>query len=175
MARKSKLDKLIDKLEEITIMNQELMRFALQTPLVALPPKVKQAIGGAAEIVEPVTDNIRTAYFDGLRAGARAIQSERSQEITSQLSPMDLVGPAKPLGPKPRSPKQKAFAKKQSLAFAAANKAVRKKNGQFRKGKSQRDVAKMAQRILRNGGTKKGQVRKTARRAYEKGRKKVRR
>ena len=49
------------------------------------------------------------------------------------------------------------------------------KNGQFRKGKSQRDVAKMAQRILRNGGTKKGQVRKTARRAYEKGRKKVRR
>ena len=156
-------------------MNQELMRFALQTPLVPLPPKVKQAIGGATEIVEPLTTDIRTAYFDGLRAGARAIQSERSQEIASTIQPMDLVGPAKPVLPKPRTQKQKAFQKKQSLAFAAANKAVRKKNGQFRKGKSQSDVAKMAQKILRNGGTKKGQVRKTARRAYEKGRKKVRR
>ena len=148
------------------------MRFALQTPLVALPPKVKQAIGGAAEIVEPVTDDIRTAYFNGLRAGARAIQSERSQEVFEQISPMDIVGPAKPVLPKPRTQKQKAFQKKQSLAFQAANKAVRKKNGQLRKGKTQADVAKMAQRILRNGGTKKGQVRKTARRAYEKGRRK---
>ena len=148
------------------------MRFALQTPLVALPPKVKQAIGGAAKIVEPVTDDIRTAYFDGLRAGARAIQSERSQEAFSQIEATDIIGPAKPVLPKPRSPKQRKFQKKQSAAFSAANKAVRKKNGQFRKGKSQRDVAKMAQRILRNGGTKKGQVRKTARRAYEAGRRK---
>ena len=175
MARKSKLDKLIDKLEEITIMNQQLMAIALQTPLVPLPKPVKQKIGVAADVVAPLRDDITSAYFDGLRAGAAGVTGQRSQEVFEQISPMDLIGPAKPVLPKPRSPKQKAFAKKQSLAFAAANKAVRKKNGQFRKGKSQRDVAKMAQRILRNGGTKKGQVRKTARRAYEKGRKKVRR
>ena len=172
---KSKLDKLIDKLEEITIMNQQLMAIALQTPLVPLPPPVKAKIGMAADVVAPLRDDITSAYFDGLRAGAAGVTGQRSQEVFEQISPMDLIGPAKPVLPKPRSPKQKAFAKKQSLAFAAANKAVRKKNGQFRKGKSQRDVAKMAQRILRNGGTKKGQVRKTARRAYEKGRKKVRR
>ena len=175
MARKSKLDKLIDKLEEITIMNQQLMAIALQTPLVPLPKPVKQKIGVAADVVAPLRDDITSAYFDGLRAGAAGLQGQRSQEIASAIQPMDLVGPVKPVLPKPRSPKQKAFAKKQSLAFAAANKAVRKKNGQLRKGKTQADVARMAQRILRNGGTKKGQVRKTARRAFEKGRKKVKR
>jgi hypothetical protein len=169
LARKSKLDKLIDKLEEVTRMNQELMRIVIQTPLVPLPPAIKTKIGVAADLVEPVRDDITSAYFDGLRAGAAGLQGQRAQEAFSQIQPMDIIGPAKPVSlPKPRSPKQKARAKKQSSAFTAANKAVRKKNGQFRKGKSQRDVAKMAQRILRNGGTKKGQVRKTSRRAYEK-------
>ena len=153
-------------------MNQQLMAIALQTPLVPLPKPVKQKIGVAADVVAPLRDDITSAYFDGLRAGAAGLQGQRSQEVFEQISPMDLVGPAKPVLPKARTPKQKAFQKKQSMAFAAANKAVRKKNGQFRKGKSQRDVAKMAQRILRNGGTKKGQVRKTARRAYETGRRK---
>ena len=168
MARKSKLDKLIDKLEEVTRMNQELMKIVLQTPLVPLPKPVKQKIGVAADIVEPLRDDITSPYFDGLRAGAAGLQSRRSQEAFQQIEPMDIIGPAKPLLPKPRTQKQRSFQKRQSLAFQAANRAVRKKNGQFRKGKSQRDVAKMAQRILRNGGTKKGQVRKTARRAYEK-------
>ena len=153
-------------------MNQQLMAIALQTPLVPLPKPIKQKIGVAADVVAPLRDDITSAYFDGLRAGAAGLQGQRAQEIASTIQPMDLVGPAKPVLPKPRTQKQKAFQKKQSLAFAAANKAVRKKNGQFRKGKSQRDVAKMAQRILRNGGTKKGQVRKTARRAFEKGRRK---
>ena len=169
MARKSKLDKLIDKLEEVTRMNQELMKIVLQTPLVPLPNPVKQKIGVAADIVEPLRDDITSAYFDGLRAGAAGLQSRRSQEAFQQIEPMDIIGPAKPLLPKPRTQKQRSFQKRQSLAFQAANRAVRKKNGQFRKGKSQRDVAKMAQRILRNGGTKKGQVRKTARRAFENG------
>lgn len=172
MARKSKLDKLIDKLEEITIMNQQLMALALQTPLVPLPKPVKQKIGVAADIVAPLRDDITSAYFDGLRAGAAGLQSRRSQEAFSQIQPMDIIGPAKPVLPKPRTQKQRSFQKRQSLAFQAANRAVRKKNGQLRKGKTQADVAKMAQRILRNGGTKKGQVRKTARRAYEKGRRK---
>ena len=144
------------------------MRIVLQTPLVPLPPAVKTKIGQAADLVEPLRDDITSAYFDGLRAGASALQSKRSQEAFQQIQPMDIIGPAKPLLPKPRTQKQRSFQKRQSLAFQAANRAVRKKNGQFRKGKSQRDVAKMAQRILRNGGTKKGQVRKTARRAYEK-------
>ena len=156
-------------------MNQQLMAIALQTPLVPLPKPVKQKIGVAADVVAPLRDDITSAYFDGLRAGAAGLQGQRSQEVFEQISPMDLIGPAKPVLPKPRTQKQRSFQKRQSLAFQAANRAVRKKNGQFRKGKSQRDVAKMAQRILRNGGTKKGQVRKTARRAYEKGRKKVRR
>ena len=153
-------------------MNQQLMAVALQTPLVPLPKPIKSKIGAAADIVAPLRDDITSAYFDGLRAGAAGLQGQRSQEALAEIEITDIIGPAKPILPKPRTPKQKAFQKKQSLAFAAANKAVRKKNGQFRKGKTQRDVAKMAQKILRNGGTKKGQVRKTARRAYETGRRK---
>ena len=57
----------------------------------------------------------------------------------------------------------------QSQAFKKANSALRKANRQLRKGKTQRDVAIRAQKELKRmkNGTKKGQVRKPARRAYE--------
>ena len=52
--------------------------------------------------------------------------------------------------PKPkrkRSTKEKAADKKLSKAFKQANLMCRKKNGQFKKGKSQKDVAKCAHRL----------------------------
>ena len=170
---KSKLDKLIDQAEETNQVIRDLTFALLRIPIKALPlpPAVRTALPAAETTNQALAD----AYFGTVRGIAEVIQSPGAEPFVQRAIDAPIVGPAKAVLPKPRTQKQKAFQKKQSLAFAAANKAVRKKNGQLRKGKTQADVAKMAQRILRNGGTKKGQVRKTARRAYEKGRKKVRR
>ena len=54
-----------------------------------------------------------------------------------------------------------------SSALKEANSKLRKKNGELKKGKTQGDVMKMAHRLVKKNGTKKGQVRKTARRAFE--------
>jgi hypothetical protein len=57
--------------------------------------------------------------------------------------------------------------KELSKALKMANAKLRNKNGSLRKGKTQADVMKLAQRLKKKNGTKKGQVRKTARRAFE--------
>ena len=77
-----------------------------------------------------------------------------------------------------RSDKQLMNDSIQSNAFAAANKKARKKDGTFKKGWDQRRVAMMAQKectkererlgLCERKSTRKGQVRKTARRAYKK-------
>ena len=69
--------------------------------------------------------------------------------------------------PRTRSRAARASDKILSSAFKEANARLRKKNGQLKKGKTQADVARMAHRLRKKMGTKKGQVRKTARRAFE--------
>lgn len=72
--------------------------------------------------------------------------------------------------PKKRSRTARASDKLLSKAFKEANAKLRNKNGSLRKGMTQADVARMAQKLRKKmgkGGTKKGQVRKTARRAFE--------
>ena len=68
------------------------------------------------------------------------------------------------------------------MGFEEANSKARKKNGQLKKGMTQKKIAKMAQLFctkerkrlglckddMKKKSTRKGQVRKTARRAYEK-------
>ena len=76
---------------------------------------------------------------------------------------------------KPKRKKNKIHCKNLSTCFKEANSKLRLKNGKLKKGKTQSDVAKMAHRLLKkmNGtkpkrrSTRKGQVRKTARRAFE--------
>jgi len=53
-----------------------------------------------------------------------------------------------------------------SSALKEANSKLRKKNGDLKKGRTQADVMRMAHRLVKKG-TRKGQVRKTARRAFE--------
>ena len=86
-----------------------------------------------------------------------------------------------PAAAKPRkvTKKMRMQRKIQSTAFKNANSKGRKKNGEFKKGFDQRRIALMAQKECtkerqRLGlcekpkrGTRKGQVRKTARRAFE--------
>ena len=67
---------------------------------------------------------------------------------------------------KKRSRSARAADKKLSEAFKKANSKLRKKDGSLRAGRTQADIAKLAHK-LRKKGTTKGQVRKTARRAFE--------
>lgn len=71
--------------------------------------------------------------------------------------------------PKPkRSKSARAADKKLSAAFKEANRRYRKKDGSLRAGRTQSDIARLAHKLRKKNGTKKGQVRKTARRAFEK-------
>lgn len=73
--------------------------------------------------------------------------------------------------PKKRSRSARASDKMLSEAFKIANTRYRLKDGSLRKGRTQTDIARLAQKLrkqMSKGGTKKGQVRKTARRAFEK-------
>ncbi|GAH21028.1 unnamed protein product [marine sediment metagenome] len=54
-----------------------------------------------------------------------------------------------PLKKKPRSRKQRTNDKKKSRAWREANSKLRNKNGQLKKGRTQKDVAKLANRILK--------------------------
>jgi hypothetical protein len=65
-----------------------------------------------------------------------------------------------------RSTKQRAFDKMKSVAWKKANSEGRKNNGDFRSGWDMKRIAQRANKLLK-AGTTKGQVRKTARRAFE--------
>ena len=78
---------------------------------------------------------------------------------------------------RPRSDKQLVNDQIMRVAMKNANARGRKKNGQLKKGMTQKRIMKMAQLectkerqrlgLCKKKGTRKGQVRKTARRAYE--------
>jgi hypothetical protein len=65
--------------------------------------------------------------------------------LTGEAGPEMVI----PIKKKPRSRKQKANDKKKSRAWREANAALRNKNGQLKKGRTQKDVAKRANRILK--------------------------
>ena len=71
-----------------------------------------------------------------------------------------------PATKKKRSKSAKAADKKLSAAFKEANRRYRKKDGSLRAGRTQGDIARLAHK-LRKKGTTNGEVRKTARRAFE--------
>jgi len=94
-----------------------------------------------------------------------AIKILREQFDSGEAFGSDFLGPFTPainpvgtaaaiLGQqskKSRSKKQKAQDKKKSEAWFEANSALRNKNGQLKKGKTQTDVANRANKNLRKG------------------------
>lgn len=84
--------------------------------------------------------------------------------LTGEAGPEMVIPLVQPKRKRSRS--ARAADKELSRAFKEANRRMRTKSGKLRKGKTQSDVAKLAHK-LRKTGTRKGQVRKTARRAYE--------
>ena len=152
----SRIDKLIDQAERTNEAIRNLTALVLPLVTQAAPPPVKRATAVAPRIQEATAD----AYFDAVRDVVQLIE-----DTPSNVRRNNPIATAK----KVRSAAQKRNDKMQTQAFKMANSALRKANGQLRKGKTQRDVAVRAQKELKRmkNGTKKRQVRKTARRAYE--------
>ena len=168
----SRLDKLIDQAEATNEAIRNLAFLVLPLITAAAPPPVKKAVAIAPEVNQAGAD----AYFAALRGLADIAQNPMVGESLGEA-----VRPSPIVAPKPRSAAQKKVAKMQSQAFKEANAALRNKNGSLKKGKTQSDVAKRAQKVLKKmkngastrrraprGSTRKGQIRKTSRRAYEK-------
>jgi len=133
----TQLDLLIDMLENLSREVQELKRGIL--PLLPLPPQLKPIISRVSEETDPI---LTDAYFRGVR---RLVQEVEDRKQNPKQPLRANLGKAKKI----RTKSQKRNDKLQSQAFARANKALRKTNGQMRKGITQRDIAARAQRELR--------------------------
>ena len=104
--------------------------------------------------------------MDEYLAIRRLISSERESEGSS-LS--DRRRDESPPSEKKRNREKTDYDRRLQRALLEVNKTARLKNGSFRKGWSMSKVMKKAHKLARKYGpsTKKGQVRKTARRAYK--------
>lgn len=137
----TQLDLLIDMLEDLNREVQELRRGII--PLLPLPPQSKPLISRTSEGLDPI---ISDAYFRGVRRLVQDVE-DAPMNLRRNLIEPTLRKPAQIK--KIRTKNQKRNDKLQSQAFANANRALRKTNGQMRKGISQADIARRAQRELR--------------------------
>jgi len=189
----SKIDGVLDDLKKLATDVAELKRAVVSSPIVPLPPVVKSKLNTAQEVID---QRLIDAYF-GVAGGVADVvlpASVAREVINNPNVLMDTNGsisqiPGRPMlsaaapAAKPRkvTKKMKMQRKIQSKAFRNANAKARKKNGELRAGFDQRKIAQMAQREctkerqrlglcdkpMKRKSTRKGQVRKTARRAYE--------
>ena len=184
----SKIDKVIDRLERLTDDVNQIKRTGI--PLLPVPPAVKGLLKTGTQRLD---DTITDAYFGLVRDAADIVLPAASamEIINNPNVLMDASGaisqiPARPGAAAPKKPrkvtkKMKQQRKIQSTAFRNANAKGRKKDGTFRAGFDQSRIARMAQKECtkerqrlglcekpKKRGTRKGQVRKTARRAFEK-------
>ena len=137
----TQLDLLIDMLEQLTMEVNEVKRSLI--PILPLPPKTRPIVARASEGLDPI---LTDAYFRGVRALVQDVEDAPMNLRRNLIEPARTnVAKAK----KVRTKNQKKNDKLQSQAFANANRALRKTNGQMRKGISQADIARRAQRELR--------------------------
>ena len=159
----SRLDRVIDRLERLTTEVNELKQSLI--PVLPLPPKTRPIVKRTAEGLDPILTEL---YFDTVRSGIQALEDAPMNFRDNVVEPA-RAAPAKIK--KTRTKAQKRNDNLQSRAFITANDALRKTNGGMRKGVDQKMIAMRAQKELRKlkkkVGTKKGQIRKTARRAFK--------
>jgi len=154
---KSRIDKLIDQAEQTNAQIRALTEVLLlsnslaQTVPMPLPAKV------ALRAVPTIQEKQSELYFDTVRGIAGAVQNPAAQQLfkdvgrtafeATNLLPTgpDIIEPVK----KTRTTAQKRNDKMQSEAFKRANTAMRTSRGVLRKGRTQADVAKRAQLLLR--------------------------
>jgi hypothetical protein len=184
----SKIDGVLNDLKKLAEDVSDLKRRVVASPIVPLPAPLKSKLGVAQEILDPL---LIDAYFgaaqnvaDVVLPAAVARQVINDPGIMMDNQGMIVNQTAKTAAPKPRkvTKKMRQQRKIQSTAFRNANAKARKQNGELRAGFDQRRIALMAQREctkerqrlglcdkpMKRKSTRKGQVRKTARRAYEK-------
>jgi hypothetical protein len=189
----SKIDGVLKDLEKLATDVLELKRAVVASPIVPLPKPLKTKLAVGQEIID---QTLIDAYFGTAQnvadvvlpaAVAREVINNPNvlMDVDGTISqiPGRMIAPAAsaPAKPKKVTKKMKMQRKIQSKAFRNANAKARKKNGELRAGFDQRRIAQMAQREctkerqrlglcdkpMRKKSTRKGQVRKTARRAYE--------
>lgn len=191
----SKIDGVLSDLKKLTEDVSALKRAVVASPIVPLPKPLKTKLNVAQEIIDPV---LIDAYFGAAQNVADVVlPAAVAREIINNPNVlMDVNGTISQIpsstrvlataksAQKPRkvTKKMRQQRKIQSKAFRNANAKARKKNGELRAGFDQRRIALMAQREctkerqrlglcdkpMKRKSTRKGQVRKTARRAYEK-------
>ena len=184
----SKIDGVLDELKKLTEDVTELKRRVVASPVVPLPKPLKTKLGIAQEVID---QRLIDSYFgvaqdvaDVVLPAAVAREVINNPNVTMTESGMIVNGSANSQPAKPRkvTKKMRQQRKIQSKAFRNANAKARKKDGTLRAGFDQRRIAMMAQREctkerqrlglcdkpMRKKSTRKGQVRKTARRAFEK-------
>ena len=192
----SKIDKVLDRLERLTNDVNTLKRRVVASPIVPLPPKVKGALGSILEtsdnlitdtyfgLARDVADVVLPANvaMEVINNPNVLMDSNGAiSQITSRPSSSMMI-PVATAVKKPRkvTAKMKKQRKIQSTAFRNANAKGRKKDGSFRAGYDQSRIARMAQKECtkerqrlglcekpKRRSTRKGQVRRTARRAFE--------
>ena len=150
-------------LEELNREVMELKKGVIR--LAPLPPTAKPIVSRTAEMTDPL---LADAYFRTVRGVIQSIE-DTPMNLQRNLIEPARAAPAKLK--KTRTASQKRNDKLQSRAFKIANDTLRKNNGEMRKNVDQRMIAQRAQKELRklkkSVGTKKGQIRKTARRAFK--------
>ena len=93
----------------------------------------------------PLAIKVLREQFDS----GEAFGSDVLGPFTSVLNPVGTLAAVAGTQSRKRSKKQKAQDKKKSKAWAQANSELRNKNGQLRKGRTQKDVATRANKILK--------------------------
>ena len=119
---------------------------------------------GGIAAVEIVAELATDSALDSRKMAMGGLVMEPTFAMLGEAGP-EMVIPLTKVKRK-RSRSARASDKKLSAAFKAANARYRKKDGSLRAGRTQADIARLAHK-LRKKGTTKGQVRKTARRAFE--------
>jgi len=125
------------------------------------------ATPGGIAAVEIVAELATDSALDSRKMAMGGLVMEPTFAMIGEAGPEMVIPLSNLVKPKrKRSRSARAADKKLSAAFKAANARYRKKDGSLRAGRTQADIAKLAHK-LRKKGTTKGQVRKTARRAFE--------
>lgn len=163
----SKIDRVIDQLEETNRRVRELQFFLVRSGAIsAINPAAGKITGAVVAPAEAFNEMAAEAYFNTLRGGASLLDNPIPGGETAIAS--FGSNPAASKVKKPRTTAQKKNDKMQSKAFQSANKALRTSKGTLRKGKTQADVARRAQRELRK-------LKKSGTRAVRRGVKRIRR
>ena len=118
------------------------------------PPAGAVAIANLASplgvaTVELGADQATRAALDSTKMAMGGLVTQPTFAMIGEAGPEMVVplGGMSMLPKKKRSRKAKASDKKLSKAFKMANSKLRLKNGQLKKGKTQADVARMAQKL----------------------------